>query len=191
MIVAGALAEDPSQATLPDVNVFLGNDSLLRAEAQGNFESDHPEPRCNFGLDTYAETLNRQSPENARFIIYPDAKVNSTSRNDTTGFFTRSFLFQNYQACIESRSDLTRVTSIGFTSQRANVSFCLEDFRLLPTQIPSAGELTILYCCQQQVHKFTFKKFGRSAQHAVFTALLFGYKDTTQTSVYIYVYTCI
>ena len=172
---AEALDEDSSQAVVPDVHVFLGNDSLLRAEPEGNFKSDHPEPQCNFGLDTYAETLNRQSPDSARFTVYSDALINSTSRNDTTGFFARSFLFQNYQACIESRSDLTRVTSIGFTSQSANVSFCLEDLKLLPSQIPSAGEL-----CRQQnsiavgnrCTKYIYFKFDAvPAQYTVHTAL--------------------
>ena len=124
---AGAFEADPSQAELPDVQIKLGNDSLEPSQ-------------CNFGLVTYAETLN---PEKTLFTVWVNDKMTNATRNDSTGLFTRSLLFQNYQACIESRSALANVTSIGFQSNAANVSFCLEDFSLLPTQVPSAGELPV------------------------------------------------
>ena len=124
---AGTLEADPSQALLPDVQIKLGDDSLEPSQ-------------CNFGLVTFGEMLN---PETTLFTVsYNDELTNST-RDDDTGIFTRKFLFQNYQACILSRSSLENVTSIGFSSNTANVSFCLQDFRLLPTQVPSAGEVHI------------------------------------------------
>ena len=124
---AGTLEADPSQAMLPDVQIKLGDDSLEPSQ-------------CNFGLVTYAETLN---PEKTLFTVWYNDELTNSTRDDDTGIFTRKFLFQNYQACIDSRSSLKNVTSIGFSSNTANVSFCLQDFRLLPTQVPSAGEVHI------------------------------------------------
>lgn len=123
----GAYEADPSQARLPDVQIKLGNDSLEPSQ-------------CNFGLVTYAETLN---PEKTLFTVWQNDDLTNSTRDDSTGLFTRDFLFQNYQACIESRPSLSNVTSIGFSSNTANVSFCLEDFSLLPTRVPSAGEVPV------------------------------------------------
>ena len=118
---AGTL-EDPSQASLPDIQIQLGNKPSL----------------CNFGLFTYGLILD---PAETTFIFLAGDEATNSTRDDSTGLFTRKFLFQNYQACVESRSSLTNVTGIGFSSNTANVSFCLEDFKLLPTQVPSTGEL--------------------------------------------------
>lgn len=94
----------------------------------------------NATLVTYAETLN---PEKTLFTVWQNDDLTNSTRDDSTGLFTREFLFQNYQACIESRASLANATSIGFSSNTANVSFCLEDFSLLPTQVPSAGEVQV------------------------------------------------
>lgn len=125
---AGTLEADPSQATLPDLQIKLGDDSLEPAQ-------------CNFGLVTYAETLD---PEKTLFTVWSDDELTNSTRDDSTGLFTRKFIFQNYQACIEPRSSLANITSIGCSSNTANVSFCLEDFTLLPTQVPSTGEILLL-----------------------------------------------
>lgn len=118
------MAEDPRQATLPDLLVKLGNDS--------------PEPeQCVFGLESHA--LGFDPIQNGIHDWFDDHKMNRT-RDDSTGVFTRSFLFQNYQACINSSSLLANVTTIGFSSRTDNVSFCLEDFSLLPTRVAPAGE---------------------------------------------------
>ena len=114
----------PSQATLPDVQIKLGNDSLEPSQ-------------CNFGINTYGETF---STEQNLFIIYgSDLQVNST-RNDSTGVFTKRHLFQCYQACIPTAASLANVTSIGFSSNTDNVSFCVEDFHMLPSQVASSGK---------------------------------------------------
>jgi len=41
---------------------------------------------------------------------------------------------------------LPNVTSIGFSSNTDNVSFCLEDFHMLPSQVASAGEPCHICC---------------------------------------------
>ena len=120
----GALSADPAQATLPDVQIKLGDDDLEPSQ-------------CNFGISTYAETLN--SGKTLYTVYSYDSLANST-RDDSTGDFTRMHLYQNYQACIPSSSALANVTSIGFSSNSPNVSFCLENFQMLPSQVASPGE---------------------------------------------------
>ena len=123
--LTGDLSAEPAQAALPDVQIKLGGDDL-------------EPPQCNFGVSLYAETLGK--PEHISFTTYTDDWLTNSTRDDITGDFTRTFLFQNFQACVHSSSALANVTSIGFASNSANVSFCLEDFQMLPSQVASPGE---------------------------------------------------
>ena len=121
----GALSAEPAQATLPDVQIKLGGDDL-------------EPPQCSFKVNTYAETLGK--PEHLSYSTYTSDWLTNSTRDDITGDFTSLFLFQNFQACVPSSSALANVTSIGFSSNSANVSFCLEEFQMLPTQVASPGE---------------------------------------------------
>ena len=113
---------------MPDVQIKLGNDDL-------------EPPQCNFGISTYGETLTFQwkAPQ-AEYTVYSYDSLTNSTRDDSTGDFTRMHLYQNYQGCIPSSSALANVTSIGFSSNSANVSFCLQDFQMLPSQVASPGE---------------------------------------------------
>ena len=116
---AGAFEKDPSRARLPAITINLYDASLNEA--------------CRFQLYNEAE---KSSPINdARVWRFDD--MNSLTRNATTGLFTRSFPFQNFQSCTSSQAS---ITVVGFSSDAANVSFCLEDLRLLPSEVPSPGE---------------------------------------------------
>ncbi len=109
---------------LPDVQIKLGNDTLEPSQ-------------CNFGIRTVAESFN---PAQNLYTVYSSDQETNSTRDDTTGLFKRQYLFQNYQACIPTRSALVNVTSIGFSSNKNNVSFCLEDFDLLPSEVNPAGD---------------------------------------------------
>ena len=123
--IAGVFAQDPLQATLPDIQIRLLEDV------------DTPS-QCDLGLDTFAQII---LPETDRINnLYVEATTLST-RNNSTGRFTEKYLFHNFEACIGSISSLANIRSIGFFSKSADVSFCLQDFSLLPTEVPSAGEL--------------------------------------------------
>lgn len=117
---AGAVEGDPSRATLPDLGITLYGES--------------GDPLCIFKLDDYAKTTSPLDPDPGSSN---DALTYST-RNDETGWFSRSFIFQNFQPCIPSLAPTTR---IGFSSlSNSGVSFCLQDLSLLPSQVASAGE---------------------------------------------------
>ncbi len=75
-------------------------------------------------------------------VLLPDLKA--ISKNQATpinGFIQLSALFQNeLQGCIPA---LSNVTSISFrqvsTATNSDISFCLADMQLLPTQVLSPG----------------------------------------------------
>ena len=120
---AGPAESDPSQATLPEVDIVLRDGSL--------------EEVCRFPLDAFAEAFD--PIYNARLTWSNNTLTNST-RDSDTGLFTRSCLFQNFRNCT---SGLARVAAVAFQSTAGplrSVSFCFEDLRLLPTRVPSPGD---------------------------------------------------
>ena len=88
-------------------------------------------------ISTYGETFSTE--QDLLIVCDNNLQVNST-RNDSTGMFTRRHLFQIQQACMPTAASLANVTSIGFSSNTDNVSFCVEDFPMLPSQVASSGK---------------------------------------------------
>lgn len=134
---AGAPFGDPSQALLPNLHVEFGPDALGQ-------ELDSQV--CWWSLDATGFSLNYEHSSggsSSQNTVWTDDNTYFLSlRNNTSGSFTRRIIFQNYQNCFVSRADLTDITSFGLTSQSDNVSFCLENLILLPSQVHSSGEMT-------------------------------------------------
>lgn len=117
---------------MPDIQLKLGNDSFQPA-------------LCEFHVGAYAQTTYL----NGTIDFFLD---DATPTRD--GNFTRKFLFRNFAACIESSSALASINSIGFFSRTGDVSFCIEDFNLLLTEVPSPGESVsnIRFCACTDMH---------------------------------------
>lgn len=115
---AGSDEPNPTQAMLPDIQLKLGNDSFEPA-------------LCEFHVGAYAQTTYL----NGTMDSFLDDAMPTRD-----GKFTRTFLFRNFAACVGSSSALANISSIGFFSRTSDVSFCIEDFNLLLTEVPSPGE---------------------------------------------------
>lgn len=107
----------------------------------------HGEPReslCTFKLEDYAKTSYPDNPD----IEWSNDILTYPTRNDVideTGWFPRSYIFQNFQPCIPSLPAATRIRFSSLSS--SGVRFCLQDLSLLPSQVAPAGE-----CCLHNTH---------------------------------------